>query len=147
MTEMDAYKTMRIQSLTSIVNHPDKESFMKKVGNMMKNNIKGKKHMQKNEKYFYRPMTEKDIPESNYIPKVSYPKDFSSHFQRVQATSQLYHKNRLDEIESQNQAQREEEKASDIEVPDYFFDNHYKIDRGLLKPSNPDELLSSQDTL
>jgi hypothetical protein len=32
--------------------------------------------MQKGEKYFYKPMTEKDVPESYYIPKVSYPKDF-----------------------------------------------------------------------
>ena len=87
MSELDAYKTMRIQSLTSIVNHPEKETFMKKVGNMMKSNIKGKKHMKKNEKYFYKPMQEKDIPESYYIPKVSYPKDFQSHLQRIETTS------------------------------------------------------------
>lgn len=45
LTEVDALKTMRIQSLTSIVNNPEKKSLIKKIESMVKNNTIGKRHM------------------------------------------------------------------------------------------------------
>jgi hypothetical protein len=39
LSEIDALKTMRIQSLTSIVNKPEKKSLMQKLGVMVKNNV------------------------------------------------------------------------------------------------------------
>jgi hypothetical protein len=47
LSEIDALKTMRIQSLTSIVNHPEKKTLIEKFENLVKNNTLGKKHMHK----------------------------------------------------------------------------------------------------
>ena len=57
LTEVDALKTMRIQSLTSIVNNPEKKSLIKKIESMVKNNTIGKKHMHRKaqKKYVYKP--------------------------------------------------------------------------------------------
>lgn len=74
MTEIDELKqkSLHINSLTSIVNNPKKDSFMKKLKKVVKNNIQGKKHMHRsaNKKYTYKHLTEKDIPDSYHIPKV-----------------------------------------------------------------------------
>lgn len=74
ITEIDELKqkSLHINSLTSIVNNPKKDSFMKKFKKVVKNQIQGKKHMHRsaNKKYTYRHLTEKDIPDSYLIPKV-----------------------------------------------------------------------------
>ena len=74
LTEIDELKqkSLHINSLTSIVNNPKKDSFMKKLKKVVKNNIQGKKHMHRsaNKKYTYKHLTEKDIPDSYHIPKV-----------------------------------------------------------------------------
>ena len=77
ISHSEAMKTMRIQSLSSIVNHPKQETLMKKLGKMVKDNIKGKKHMSSRAKFVYKPMTEQDVPDSLHIPKVNWPRDFT----------------------------------------------------------------------
>jgi len=72
----DADKLMHMQSLTSIVNNPKKESFFNKV----KNNIKSKLTNKNAEKYDFKPMTEAMVEDSLSIPKVTPKKDFKEYF-------------------------------------------------------------------
>ena len=76
VSHQSALNTMRISSLSSIVNFPKKESLMKKLGKAIKDQVKGKKHMHTKVKYVYKNLQEKDVPSSLHIPKVSFPKDF-----------------------------------------------------------------------
>ena len=84
LSEIDALKTMRIQSLTSIVNYPQKKTLYEKLGKIVKNNVQGKKHMNRSsqKKYHYKPLTEKDVPDNFNIPKVGL-KDFENHIKKT----------------------------------------------------------------
>ena len=76
----DANNLMHMQSLTSIVNNPKKESFFNKV----KNNIKSKLTIKSAEKYDFKPMTEAMVEDSLSIPKVSAKKDFKDYFKSLE---------------------------------------------------------------
>jgi hypothetical protein len=88
LSEIDALKTMRIQSLTSIVNYPKKKTLIEKLGRMVKNNVQVKKHMNRSSQknYHYKPLTEKDVPDNLNIPKVGL-KDFEKHIKKTQTNA------------------------------------------------------------
>lgn len=73
---------------------------MQKLGVMVKNNVHGKKHMNRasNKKYFYKPLTEKDVSDSFHIPKVNF-KDFERHIGKTSTNANEYKSYR--EIEEQ----------------------------------------------
>lgn len=50
---------------------------MNKLSKMVKDNIKGKKHMSSRAKFVYKQLSEQDIPDSLHIPKVQWPRDFT----------------------------------------------------------------------
>ena len=95
LSEIDALKTMRIQSLTSIVNKPKNKTLMQKLGKIVKNNVQGKKHMNRasNKKYFYKPLEEKDVSDSFHIPKVNF-KDFERHIGKTTTNANEYNSHR-----------------------------------------------------
>ena len=92
LSELEALKTMRIQSLTSIVNHPKKDSLISKLGRMMKDNIKKKKLKPGVKKYTYKPMTEKDVSDSHLITKVEYG-HFENFLRSTESNSRVFERN------------------------------------------------------
>jgi len=62
--EMDANKLLHMQSLSSIVNNPKKETFIKKVKNFAKHQMQG------NGAAYFKTMKEANVEDSTSIPRV-----------------------------------------------------------------------------
>ena len=82
VSQADALNTMRIASLSSIVNQPKKDTLMKKLGRAIKDQVQGRKNAKGRTKFVYKPMTEEEVPESSHIPKVVWPQDFRRAFEK-----------------------------------------------------------------
>lgn len=160
LSEATGMKTLQIQSLTSIVNHPGElNTLSSRVKTAVKNKILGKKYAKKNgPKFFYKPLREQDIPESPFIPKVNYPKDFERAVLNRHGSAMAYASNRdqeqarLDKAAEQNPFASVGQNLSGsgrasigrgqeevVIVPEHFYREDYKIDHDMLrKPAETD---------
>ena len=68
---------MHVQSLTSIVNNPKKDSVFKRMKTLVKHQIQG------GPSPYFRTLKESNVEDSDSIPKVRPNKDFKDYFKKL----------------------------------------------------------------
>ena len=77
VAEEDASSLMHSQNLTSIVNNPKKDSFVRKMASMVKAKVVGSKEPK------FKALKESQVEDSTAIPKVNPQKDFKDYLRKV----------------------------------------------------------------
>ncbi len=83
---------MKIQNLSSIVNDPKSDSFVRYIYQILKMFRQVQRKLWTGNPLEYKPMKESQVPESYTLPKIA-QKDFNDYLQRVRQAYSCYVEN------------------------------------------------------